>query len=195
MVGGCWTRRRLFRLKSSASLVTVWTAVRRVGIIGPYFQLLVGTGYYAAIHAGDIILRSRQAYVVRGRCNLCIAFTAWRARNSLGASVAWWLRHGKKFKPWIAIKIIWIVYHSLDKYIQAVCSLWQKTPQADHGGRSVQVDGLRPIACWGCGFESYRGCMDICLFWVLRLVRQRYLRLTDHSSKRVLPSVVCLSEI
>ena len=36
--------------------------------------------------------------------------------------------------------------------------------------------------------------MDVCLFWVLFVVRQGFLRRTDHSSRGVLPSVVCLPE-
>jgi hypothetical protein len=36
--------------------------------------------------------------------------------------------------------------------------------------------------------------MDICLLWVLYVVRERSLRRADHSSRGVLPSVVRLSE-
>jgi hypothetical protein len=38
-------------------------------------------------------------------------------------------------------------------------------------------------------------CMNVCLLWVLCVVRQRSLRRADHSSRGVLPSVVCLSVI
>jgi len=38
------------------------------------------------------------------------------------------------------------------------------------------------------------GGIDICLLWVLRVVRQRCLRRADHSSWGVLPCVVCLIE-
>ena len=51
--------------------------------------------------------------------------------------------------------------------------------------------GLRPLACWGCGFESRRGLG--CLFWASCVVRQRSLRRADHLSRGVLPSMVCLS--
>jgi hypothetical protein len=34
--------------------------------------------------------------------------------------------------------------------------------------------GLQPFACWDCGFESHRG-MDVCLLWLLCVVRQRFL--------------------
>ena len=29
--------------------------------------------------------------------------------------------------------------------------------KADPGGRAVKGVGLRPLACWNCGFESHRG--------------------------------------
>jgi hypothetical protein len=44
------------------------------------------------------------------------------------------------------------------------------------------------------GSNPARG-MDVCLLWVLCVVRQRSLRRADHSSRGVLPSVVCLSVI
>jgi hypothetical protein len=61
--------------------------------------------------------------------------------------------------------------------------------QIDPGGRAVSGVGLRPLACWDCGFESSRryGCLS----WVFRVVRYRSLRRADHSSRGVLPSVVC----
>jgi len=37
--------------------------------------------------------------------------------------------------------------------------------------------------------------MDVCFLWVLCVVRWRSLRRSDHSSRGVLPSVVCLSMI
>jgi len=37
--------------------------------------------------------------------------------------------------------------------------------------------------------------MDVCLLWVLGVVRSRSLQRADHSSRAVLPSVVCLSVI
>ena len=48
--------------------------------------------------------------------------------------------------------------------------------------------GLRPLACWDCGFECRRGhgCLSfvtIVCYWA------------DHSSGGVIPSVVCLSVI
>jgi hypothetical protein len=37
--------------------------------------------------------------------------------------------------------------------------------------------------------------MDVCLLWVLCVVSDRSVRRADHSSRGVLPSVVCLSVI
>ena len=72
----------------------------------------------------------------------------------------------------------------------------------------------RPLSCikpipvaarskaWVCGRSSAgtagsipAGGMDVCLLCVLCVVRQRSLRRADHSSREVLPSVVCLSVI
>ena len=54
---------------------------------------------------------------------------------------------------------------------------------------------------WVCGGSlpgivgsNRAGGMDVCLLRVLCVVRQRYLRRADHSSRGVLPSVVCLNE-
>jgi len=60
-------------------------------------------------------------------------------------------------------------------------------------GSNVAVSygvGLRRLACWDCGFES-RWFMDVCLLWVLCVVRQRSLQRADHSYRGVLPTVVC----
>jgi hypothetical protein len=53
--------------------------------------------------------------------------------------------------------------------------------------------GLRPLTCWDCGFESRRG--RGCLSFVIVVCFQRSRRVADHSSRGVLPSVVCLSVI
>jgi hypothetical protein len=42
--------------------------------------------------------------------------------------------------------------------------------KADPIGRAVWGVGMRPHACWDCGFESHRG-RDVCLLWVLYVVR------------------------
>jgi hypothetical protein len=58
---------------------------------------------------------------------------------------------------------------------------------AHHNGRAVWDKGLHLLACWDCGFESSR----MCLLWMLCVIRQRSLRRADHSSRGVLPAVVC----
>ena len=54
-------------------------------------------------------------------------------------------------------------------------------------GRSQWPRGLRPLACWDRGFESHRG--HGCLSVVSVVCCQ--LRRADHSSRGVLPTVVC----
>ena len=69
---------------------------------------------------------------------------------------------------------------------------------ADTRGRAVKCVGLRPLACWHCGFESRRGYGCLVFFFLLLLcsVRQRSLRRAGLSSRGILPaSVVCLSVI
>ena len=72
------------------------------------------------------------------------------------------------------------------------------TPQtvrcADPGGCAPEGEHLLPLACWECGFESRR-VHGVCLFLMSCVVRYRSLRRADHSSRGVLPSVVCLSVI
>ena len=53
--------------------------------------------------------------------------------------------------------------------------------------------GLRPLCFSDCRFESRRG--HECLFVVSVVCCQRSLHRADHSSRGVLPSVVCLSVI
>jgi hypothetical protein len=55
------------------------------------------------------------------------------------------------------------------------------------GGCAVEDLGLRPLACLDYGFESRRG--HGCLFLESHIVRS--LRRAYHSSREVLPSVVC----
>jgi hypothetical protein len=52
---------------------------------------------------------------------------------------------------------------------------------------------------WVCGHSlagivssNPPGGMDVCLWWVLCVVRYRSLRRADHSSRGLLPSKVCL---
>ena len=44
-----------------------------------------------------------------------------------------------------------------------------KLETANPSGRAVSDLGLRPLACWGCGFESHWS-MDVCLSWLLCVV-------------------------
>jgi hypothetical protein len=55
----------------------------------------------------------------------------------------------------------------------------------------VKGMGLHPLACGTEGSNPVRG-MDVCHLRLLCVVRQRSLRWADHSSRGVLPSVVCL---
>jgi hypothetical protein len=43
--------------------------------------------------------------------------------------------------------------------------------------------------------SNHAGSINICLLWLLCVVRQRSLRGADHSSRGILPSEVCLSVI
>jgi hypothetical protein len=61
--------------------------------------------------------------------------------------------------------------------------------------RAVEGVGLRPFACWDCGFESRRLHGRIFLFWVFCVIRYRFLSWADHSSRGILPIMVCLSVI
>ena len=53
------------------------------------------------------------------------------------------------------------------------------------GSRAVEGGGLRPLACWEYGFDYRRGhgCLSIVCCQA------------DHSSRGVLPNVLCLSVI
>ena len=50
--------------------------------------------------------------------------------------------------------------------------LSRKSETANPSGSAVQDTGLRPIACWDCGFESFRGhvflslASIVCCLWV-----------------------------
>jgi hypothetical protein len=69
----------------------------------------------------------------------------------------------------------------------------QLSVQDGLSGLAVQGVGLRPLVCWDCGFESRRGIEVCCEYRVLsgRGLCDR----PNHSSRGVLPSVVCLSVI
>jgi len=59
--------------------------------------------------------------------------------------------------------------------------------------RSRWPCGLRPLACRDCGFESRR--RQIYLSVVITVRWSKSLHRADHSSRGVLPTVVCLSVI
>ena len=71
-------------------------------------------------------------------------------------------------------------------------NLGTRIMSADRSGRAVKDVDLWPVACWDCGFVSRRG--HGCLLWVSWVVMLRSLRRADHSSRGVLPTVVCLTE-
>jgi len=57
-------------------------------------------------------------------------------------------------------------------------------------GRAVWSVGLRPLLVVFAG-SNPTTCMVVCLLWVLCVVRHRSLRRADHSSRGVLPTLVC----
>jgi hypothetical protein len=63
---------------------------------------------------------------------------------------------------------------------------------AGPSGLAVQGVGLRPFACWDCGFQSrpQRECLSLG-----SVVSYRSVKRADHWSRGVQPSVVCLSVI
>jgi hypothetical protein len=64
---------------------------------------------------------------------------------------------------------------------------------ADPSVRAGKGVGLRLLACWDCRFESRKG-MDVCCECCVLSGRDLCDRI-DPSSRRVLPSVVCLCVI
>ena len=64
----------------------------------------------------------------------------------------------------------------------------------------VAVDARSKAWVYGRSFAGIAGSnpaggMDVCLLWVLCLVRWRYMRRADHSSRGALMTVVCLSVV
>jgi hypothetical protein len=64
---------------------------------------------------------------------------------------------------------------------------------ADPGGRAVWGVGVRPPACSDCGFES-RGSMNVCLLWVMCVVRYREGSATGWSHVQRSPTECGVSE-
>ena len=56
---------------------------------------------------------------------------------------------------------------------------------ADLSGRAVECEGLRPIACWNCGFESRRGLGYLSLVCVV------FCQTEVPAMGRFLPTVLC----
>jgi hypothetical protein len=66
--------------------------------------------------------------------------------------------------------------------------------------KSIPVAARSRAWVYGCSHTEIVGSnpacdMNVCLLWVLSVVRDRSLRHADHSTRAVLPSVVCLSMI
>jgi hypothetical protein len=79
------------------------------------------------------------------------------------------------------------IYSSRD--MKTVTHLLAISRTADPGDRAVYGDSLRLLDCWVIGFESRRGHGYMSLVSVVCCqIRDR----SDHSSRGVLPSVMCL---
>ena len=78
------------------------------------------------------------------------------------------------------------LFGSLERHL-GQCRFHSNEFNFDSGGRVVSGVGLRPLACWNCGFESRWGHRYLSLANVL--CGQRSLRRADPSSRGVLPNV------
>ena len=67
------------------------------------------------------------------------------------------------------------------------CIIYPKLPVPVAGRSKAWVCGLSPAEIVG---SNPTGGMDVCLLWVLFIVRYSSLRRADHSSRRVLPTVL-----
>jgi hypothetical protein len=67
-------------------------------------------------------------------------------------------------------------------------SLYVDRSQWPHGR---QAWGLGPLVCWDCAFEFRGGC--VCTSLLSVVCCQMSLHRADHSSRGILPSVVCPS--
>jgi hypothetical protein len=89
----------------------------------------------------------------------------------------------------------WILWCQLSLFdIDTVLILWRLVEviylssmdvTADTYGRAAKDVGVLPLACWYIGFESRR--RHGCISRMLRVVRYRYMRRADRSSREVLP--------
>jgi hypothetical protein len=73
----------------------------------------------------------------------------------------------------VVLLCILITVTVVSRPVFGVWTAWYKERQAreeaEHGDRTIWGVGLRPLACWDCGFESHRA-MDVCLLWKLCVV-------------------------
>jgi hypothetical protein len=69
--------------------------------------------------------------------------------------------------------------------------------QVDPSGRAVWGEVLRSLSFWDCGFESSgeHGYLFFSLLNAVCFLAEVSVRRADHSSRRVLPRVACLSVI
>ena len=85
---------------------------------------------------------------------------------------AWWDKHQE---CWFSVL-----------YLRSIC-WWSANPS----GSAVKGYGLRPIACWDCGFEFRWGHGCLSLSSIVCVVRYRFPRRADPSYRGDLPTVVC----
>jgi len=94
---------------------------------------------------------------------------------------------------WRMMMVIKIKYLLLSKKVSLFLTIFSysrcRWPRSQcHGSAAVRL--------WYCEFESLRSWgMDVCLLRVLCVARKRFLRLTDPSTRGVLPIAACLSMI
>jgi len=61
------------------------------------------------------------------------------------------------FSLWTRVTCTNTMLKSHDNFL---CTVFRQN--AGLSGRAVWGVGLRPLACWGCGFKSHGGRMDVC---------------------------------
>jgi hypothetical protein len=95
----------------------------------------------------------------------------------------------------VKTKLKSIVLRRSSSYLSAAYRvLALRVPICSLSRTGIAGSNLQPIAYWHCWFQSARG-VDICLLWVLCVVTYKSLLRADHSSRGVLPNVVCLSVV
>ena len=61
-------------------------------------------------------------------------------------------------------------------------------------GMNSVLSKIRLLSCWECGLEICKGHEWPSLLWVVCCLVEMSLHWTDHSSREILPSVVCLTQ-